>query len=253
MMINHHEIEHILTGMADVIRNAAYKVATERRDAGITGYAEMFDETGTLIAYDEMSIKALLKDSLENYLQFSAGMLNPGGIDFNYYLGDSFKLIEEHVQQNSYILTFLSTQFAMACADLAALLAPVIEDLSLTGQSIDKVESYTINTEESYYLVYGESPDHAETYDPKEDDLSTVDTYQSPQELAQLEQRRAMKAQLNQVNATFTPDGQLYVNPDSISPKDGPTSLHMGLVAPIPEHWHNASLPPAIFPEYGLK
>jgi hypothetical protein len=190
MMINHHEIEHTLTQMADVIRNAAYKVATARYPVGHPQHLEFFDETGTLTAYDELSIKGLLKDALEHYLQFNAGMQNPKAIEFSYYLNDSFKLIQDHINENPQTLSYLSALFAMACGNLAGMLSPVIEDLSRAGQSIEKVESYTLNTNESYYLVFGESPENAESYDPKEDDLKGMIINDSPEVLARWEMRK---------------------------------------------------------------
>lgn len=238
MMINHHEIEHTLTQMADVIRNAAYKVATERRDRMIKGYAEMFDETGTLIAYDEMSIKALLKDALEHYLQFSAGTQNAKPIDLNYYLGDSFQLVQEYINENAHTLSFLSASFAQACGALAGMLAPVIEDLSRSGQQVEKVESYTINTNESYYVVTGESFDNQETYDPAEDDLSTVDTYQTPEELAKVEARRRQKEEL--ADAVRYTD---YVNAVASLPVEDHVFQHMSkLRAGIKALYHTTSI-----------
>lgn len=192
MMINHHEIEHTLTQMADVIRNAAYKVATDRYPKGHPQHEEFFDETGTLRAYDEMSIKALLKDALEHYLQFNAGMQNPKAIEFSYYLNDSFKLIQDHINETPHTLSYLSALFAMACGNLAGLLSPVIEDLSRSGQLIEKVESYTLNTNESYYLVFGENPENAEKYDPKEDDLKGMIINDSPEVLARWEMKKKL-------------------------------------------------------------
>lgn len=273
MMINHHEIEHTLTAMADVIRNAAYKVAKEK----YANDPEFFDETGTLIAYDEMSIKGLLKDALEHYLQFSAGMQNPQAIEFNYYLSDSFKLVQDHINSESHVLSFLSAQFAMACGNLAGMLSPVIEDLSRSGQTIEKVESFTMNTDESYYLVFGESPESAETYDPKDDDLKSVVIAESPEDLARWEEKKKQiraqednqaygeySAALNKAvseeitNPTFVSKYRNAIprvrfngiNDTSVYPIVEPTT---GLT----EHGHswgvNITMPPAIFPELGLK
>lgn len=191
MMISHHEIEHLITSMTDTIRNAAYKVAGERYPEGHRQRSEFFDETGTLIVYDELSVKAILKDALEHYLQFNAGLQNPKGADFNYYLDDSFALIENYIKNSPDTLSYLSAMFAQACGLLASMLAPVIEDLSRSGQSVEKVESFTMNMKESYYLVYGENFDNPETYDPEEDRLDNVDTYQSPEKLEALEKKQS--------------------------------------------------------------
>lgn len=189
MTINHYEIEHILQQMTDVLRNAAYAVANERYPVGHAKRDEFFAEDGTLLVMDETSIKALLKDALDHYLQFNAVARGGAHSDFNYYLSDSFALVNDYVNNNQHIISFLSSQFAQACGILASTLAPVIEDLSATGHTVEQVESFTLNDKESYYLVKGENPDYVEGYDPKEDDLSTVDTYQSPEELRKIQQR----------------------------------------------------------------
>lgn len=275
MMINHHEIEHTLTSMADAIRNAAYKVATVKYPKEHPQHLEFFDETGTLLAYDEMSIKCLLKDALEHYLQFNAGMQNPKAIEFSYYLGDTFKLVQDHITENPHILSYLSAQFAMACGNLAGLLSPVIEDLSRSGQSIEKVESYTLNTNESYYLVFGENP-NAETYDPKDDDLKSVVINDSPEVLAQWEEKKKQIRQqedsqawgvyteaLNEAikeeiaNPTFE---RKYQN---LTPRvvfNGIKDTAFGTLVEAShepaEHGHswgvNVTMLPAIFPEHGL-
>ncbi len=193
MMINHQEVEHILTGMADVIRNAAYKVAGARWPEGHHLRHEYFDETGTLKLYDEMSVKALLKDAIDHYLEFHAINRSGSNADFNYYLGDSFALVASHINADPALISFLTAQFAMACGTLAASLSPAINDLAQVGQGIEKIESFVMNNEESYYLVYGENFDNPETYDPEEDRLDNVDTYQSPEELEALKQRREAK------------------------------------------------------------
>lgn len=205
MTISHHEIEHILQQMSDVIRNAAYTVTNEKYPVSHPKRVEYFDDHGTLLVMDETSIKALLKDAVEHYLQFHAVARSGAHADFNYYLNDSFEMIQEHVNANPHILSYLSAQFASACGILAATLAPVIEDLSKTGHGVDRVESYTLNTKESYYLVVGEDPDEVETYDPKEDDLSTVDVYQSPEELNEIAERNYSKALNDIVGETTYP------------------------------------------------
>lgn len=192
MMINHREIDHLLQQMADVIRNAAYKVCGEKFPVGHERRLEWFDEAGTLLAMDETSVKDLLKDAIDHYLMFHAVARSGNPSDFSYYLNDSFQMIVEHVNTNPHIGSFLSACFASACGILASTLAPAIEDLSSSGHGVDRVESFTLNTEESYYLVVGEDQ---ETYDPKEDDLSTVDTYQSPEELSRIAERNYHKAE----------------------------------------------------------
>ena len=276
MMINHHEIEHTLTQMADVIRNAAYKVAKEK-------YAddpEFWDETGTLIAYDEMSIKGLLKDALEHYLQFNAGMQNPQGIEFNYYLSDTFKLVHDHIHENPHTLSYLSTMFAMACGNLAGMLSPVIEDLSRSGQTIEKVESFTMNTNESYYLVFGESPENAESYDPKEDDLKSVVITDTPEALAawEVKKKQIREQEDNQAYGEYSSALNKAIDEEIANPKRPlwqnviPRIVFNGIkdtsamvdnaIANLPHfelpkepiHWTTpAVLPPAIFPEHGLK
>lgn len=189
MTINHHEIEHTLQHMADVLRNAAYQVANEKYPVGNPKREEFFDETGTLIVMDETSVKALLKDALEHYLMFNATSRSTNSSDFNYYLSDSFAMVSDFISNDPQKLSYLSAQFARACGMLAGCLAPVIEDISNSGQLVEKVESFTLNTDESYYVVFGESVENMETYDPKDDDLSTVDVYQSPEELEGIAKR----------------------------------------------------------------
>lgn len=210
MMISHHEIEHLITSMTDTIRNAAYKVAGERYPEGHRQRSEFFDETGTLIVYDELSVKAILKDALEHYLQFNAGLQNPKGADFNYYLDDSFALIENYIKNSPDTLSYLSAMFAQACGLLASMLAPVIEDLSRSGQSVEKVESFTMNMKESYYLVYGENFDNPETYDPEEDRLDNVDTYQSPEKLKALEKKQSDLKDAEKFSDYLGDVGKLY-------------------------------------------
>lgn len=277
MMINHHEIEHTLTQMADVIRNAAYKVAKEK----YANDPEFFDETGTLIAYDEMSIKGLLKDALEHYLQFNAGMQNPQAIEFNYYLSDTFKLVHDHINSEPHTLSFLSAQFAMACGNLAGMLSPVIEDLSRSGQTIEKVESFTMNTDESYYLVFGESPEGIVGYDPSEDDLKSVVINDTPEDLARWEAKKKQireqednqaygeySAALNKAIDEQIADGVKRPLWKNVIPRvtfngiKDTSALVDKVVADMPVFelpkvdisWtSSAVLPPAIFPELGLK
>jgi hypothetical protein len=276
MMINHHEIEHTLTSMADVIRNAAYKVATARYPIGHSQRDEFFDETGTLLAYDEMSIKSLLKDALEHYLQFNAGMQNPQAIEFNYYLSDTFKLVHDHINSEPHVLSFLSAQFAMACGNLAGMLSPVIEDLSRSGQGIEKVESFTMNTDESYYLVYGENHESVETYDPKDDDLKSMVINDTPEVLAnwEVKKRQIREQEDNQAYGEYTKALKKAVDEAIDNPTQPlwkttiPRVRFNGIrdtsVLPIieahhgpTEHGHswgvNVTMPPAIFPELGLK
>ena len=223
MTINHHEIEHTLQQMADVLRNAAYTVANERFPVGHEKRHEYWDDHGTLLVMDETSIKALLKDAVEHYLQFHAVARGGSHADFNYYLNDSFEMIADYIKTNPHILSYLAAQFASACGVLAATLAPVIEDLSNTGHGVDRVESYTLNTQESYYLVVGENPDDVETYDPKEDDLSTVDVYQSPEELNAIADRNYSRALNDIMGETHWPTLR---------------SIYKAGINPIPVHPH---------------
>jgi hypothetical protein len=242
MTINHHEIEHTLQQMSDVIRNAAYTVANERYPIGHEKRQEFFDETGTLLVMDETSIKALLKDAIEHYLQFHAVARGGSQADFNYYLNDSFEMIADYVNRNGHIVSYLSAQFASACGVLAATLAPVIEDLSGTGHGVERVESFTLNTQESYYLVVGENPDDAETYDPKDDDLSTVDVYQSPEVLDAIAERNYSRALNDIIGETTWPtlksiykdDKRLMVN---LTMQDFSKVLHEPIVTQ-PFHRH---------------
>lgn len=203
MTVCHSEIEHTLQAMADVLRNAAYTVAKERYPVGHSKHAEFFDEVGTLQVMDEISIKALLKDAIEHYLQFHAVARNCNPNEFVYYLNDSFEMVSEHINKHPEILSYLSATFASMCGTLAATLSPVIEDLTKTGHGIDRVESYVLNKKESYYLVVGEDLDLVETYDPKDDDLSTVDTYQSPEVLAGIAERTQMREVNSQIKLTI--------------------------------------------------
>lgn len=270
MMINHHEIEHTLTSMADVIRNAAYKVANEKYPIGHSQRDEFFDETGTLIAYDEMSIKSLLKDALEHYLQFNAGMQNPQAIEFNYYLSDSFKLVHDHINSEPHVLSFLSAQFAMACGNLAGMLSPVIEDLSRSGQTIEKVESFTMNTEESYYLVFGESPDSVVGYDPSEDDLKSVVINDTPETLAawEVKKKQIREQEDNHAYGEYSKALNKAVDKEIANPTFEsryrnmvPRVVFNGIKdtsdTGLTEHGHswpvNVTMLPAIFPELGLK
>lgn len=189
MMVSHNEIQHLITQMADVIRNAAYKVANERWPEGSDRRSEYFDETGTLMAMDEISVRVQLVDALEHYVMFNTSGTT-AAMDFNYYLEDSFQMVQPYINANPHILSYLSAKFAEACGILASTLSPVIQDLQSCGQSVEKIESFVQNTDETYYVVYGENFDNQETYDPVEDDLSTVDVYQSPEELAAIEKRR---------------------------------------------------------------
>jgi hypothetical protein len=246
MTINHREIDHLLQQMADVIRNAAYKVCGEKYPVGHERRSEWFDETGTLLAMDDTSVKDLLKDAIDHYLMFHAVARSGNQSDFNYYLNDNFQMIVEHVEANPHIGSYLSASFASACGILASTLAPVIEDLSSSGHGVDRVESFTLNTEESYYLVVGEDQ---ETYDPKDDDLSTVDTYQSPEELA----AQAARFKARQAMSTAAAPGL----PIQISIQDYSSVLALP-IEPLPRHPHingdqyHALTANIVIPELGL-
>lgn len=209
MTISHREIEHTLQQMADVIRNAAYKVANERYPVGHEKRSTYFDIDGTLMVMDETSIKALLKDAIEHYIQFHAVARNTAASDFNYYLNDSFAMVADHIKNIPQVNSYLSASFASMCGTLAATLSPVIEDLSISGHTVDRVESFVLNTEESYYLVVGENIESTETYDPKDDDLSTVDVYQSPEVLQGIAERTHQRELNNHVN-TIIKNGELH-------------------------------------------
>lgn len=206
MTVNHRELEHILQSMADVLRNAAYAECNERYPVGHLKRSEYFDEDGTLMVMDETSIKALLKDAVEHYLQFHAVARNSAGNDFSYYLGDSFSIVANRINSQPQTLSFLSANFAHMCGQLAGMLSPVVEDLSMSGHGVDRVESFVLNTDESYYLVVGEVQ---ESYDPKEDDLSTVDVYQSPEVLQGIAERTHLRELNNHVNEVIA-NGTLH-------------------------------------------
>lgn len=229
MTINHIEIEHTLQQMADVIRNAAYKVANELYPLGHGRREEWFDANGTLLVMDEISIKSLLKDAMEHYLQFHTATQNSNPSDFNYYLNDSFEMVSAHITAQPQVISYLSASFASMCGQLAATLAPVIEDLSLTGHCVDQIEAFTLNAHESYYLVMGDNPDLSEQYDRKEDDLSTVDTYQTPDVLEAISQRehnRIITASVNTIISNGSINDQKYMNLDKTI-KSVPLSPHI--------------------------
>lgn len=199
MMLDHREIDHLLTNISDSLRNAAYKVATERYPKGSAKHHDFFDEDGTLIGYDEDSNKALLKDALDHYVQFSNEHGQHLQSDFNYYLGDSFQLVEEHINKDPQLMSYLTAQFASACGTLAGALQPVVQDLGNHGQTIDKIESFTIDREKSYYVVFGENVDQPAGYDPKEDDLSSVVIDDTPEDLAAWEVKKQAQFELERI------------------------------------------------------
>lgn len=237
MLINHRDIDHILTSMSDTLRNAAYKVAKDR------GYDEMFDETGTLIGYDEDSNKALLKDCLDHYVQYCNVYGSAERTDFNYYLADSFDLVAEYCTQDDRIISYLTSLFSQACGILANVLQPAMADIHACGQLVDKIESYATSFENTFYLVYGEDIDNPESYDPTEDDLSTVDCSQTPEELMKLEVKRIAKEAWNEATGDKTCgevlDASPYSNtpnvsfrgilPRSVNPMTGITKEHISL------------------------
>lgn len=194
MLVNHGEIEHLLTSMSDSLRNAAYKVANQIAPKGSEKYDEFFDEVGTLKGYDEDTNKALLRDCLDHYVQFANAYGGTERTDFNYYLESNFLMVQQYVNQHPEVLAYLTSLFARACGILSSVLQPVMEDIYSRGQLIDKIESFITGPENTYYLVYGDNIDNPETYDPKEDDLSDVDCTQTPEELAQLEVRARARA-----------------------------------------------------------
>lgn len=186
MLVNHQEIDHLITAMSDSLRNAAYKVANQIAPKGSPKYHEFFDEDGTLQGYDIDTNKALLRDCLDHYVQF---VNTYGGLertDFSYYLETNFELVRYYVSTNPDVMAYLTSLFASACGILASVLQPVMENILSRGQMIDRIESYVTGPENTYYLVYGDDIDNPETYDPKEDDLSDVDVSQSPEVLERL-------------------------------------------------------------------
>lgn len=203
MLINHGEIDHLLTSMSDALRNAAYKVANQIAPKGSDKYDEYFDETGTLKGYDEDTNKAWLRDSLDHYVQYANAYGGTERTDFNFYLETNFQMVQPYISQHPEILAYLTSLFARACGILSSVLQPVMEDIYSRGQLIDKIESFVTGPENTYYLVYGDNIDSPEIYDPKEDDLSDVDCTQTPEELAQLETRARARA-LNEVVNTCT-------------------------------------------------
>lgn len=165
MLVNHQEIEHILTSMSDVIRNTAYKVAKDEN------YTDMFDEDGTLIGYDEESNKILLRDCLNHYVEFSSAYGAVKGTEFTYYLFDTFKLIAAYCMQEQNIISFLTSRFAQACGILSAALLPVVEDLQSSGQSIESIESFATSPENTFYLVRGEDMENQVEDDSDNNDI----------------------------------------------------------------------------------
>ena len=186
MLVNHQEIDHLITAMSDSLRNAAYKVANEIAPKGSPKYHEFFDEGGTLLGYDIDSNKALLRDCLDHYVQFVNTYGGTERTDFNYYLETNFDLVRTYVNANPEVMAYLTSLFASACGILASVLQPVMENILNRGQMIDRIESYVTGPENTYYLVYGDDIDNPETYDSKEDDLSDVDVSQSPEVLERL-------------------------------------------------------------------
>lgn len=161
MTINHRELDHLLTSISDVIRNAAYKVAKP----------EDFDESGTLIVMEESAVKALLQDALDHYIQFTAGtIINPNNqhLSFNYYLDDSFQMVADYIKQDPTVFSYVSALFAQACGVLSSAIAPAIEDVCSSGQSIEKIDSFTIGSDNSYYVIHGESDDDPNPADEPE-------------------------------------------------------------------------------------
>lgn len=189
MLINHQEIDHLITAMSDSLRNAAYKVANQIAPKDSPKYHEYFDEDGTLRGYDMDSNKALIRDCLDHYVQYSNAFGAMERTDFNYYLESNFEMVRGYVNANPEIMAYLTSLFARACGILSSVLEPVMENIINRGQIIDRIESFVTGPENTYYLVYGEDIDNQESYDPKEDDLSDVDCTQTPEELAKLEQR----------------------------------------------------------------
>lgn len=193
MLVNHQEIDHLLTQMSDVLRNTAYRLANERYPKGHKDRHQYFDDEGTLIGYDIDSNKALLHDALDHYVQYSRDANPTERLDFANYLQESFQMVAQEIMADQHALSFLTASFASACGILSSVLTPIMDDVACHGQLIDKIESYAVSFENTFYLVHGEDVDNPESYDPTEDDLSTVDCTQTPEELVKLEVKRIAK------------------------------------------------------------
>lgn len=239
MMINHQEIDHTLTAISDTLRNAAYKVASDKYPVGHAERNEYFEEDGTLKGYDEDSNKALLKDALDHYIQYANHQGDHLRSDFNYYLDDSFQMVSEHINQQPQVMSYLTAQFASACGVLAGALAPVVEDLSNSGQSIDKIESFTVDGEKSYYVVFGEDINNPEAYDPKEDDLSSVVVDDTPEVLAAWEVR---KQQIRK-DEVYGELSKQYNKVIDTSIENGEAIFPRKKIEPLPLHPHIANPP----------
>lgn len=204
MLVNHAEIDHLLTSMSDSLRNAAYKVANEIAPKGSEKYSEFFDDVGTLIGYDEDTNKAMLRDCLDHYVQYANSFGSAERMDFNYYLETNFQMVLPYITSRPEVMSYLTSLFATACGILSSVLHPVIEDIYARGQLIDKIESFVTGTDNTYYLVYGEDIDNPETYDPKEDDLSDVDVSQSPEVLQRLSAVETRRREDDKANAAWS-------------------------------------------------
>jgi hypothetical protein len=198
MLVNHQEIDHLLTQMSDVLRNTAYRIANTNHPKGSETYTQFFDEDGTLIGYDIDTNKALLRDALDHYVQYSREPNATERLDFANYLQESFQMVAHEIMADHHALSFLTASFSTACGILSSVLAPVMDDVTCHGQLIDKIESYAVSFENTFYLVHGEDVDNPESYDPAEDDLSTVDCDQTPEELAKIEVKRITKEAWNE-------------------------------------------------------
>ncbi len=242
MLINHGEINHLLTNMSDSIRNAAYKVATQIAPKGSDKYDEYFDEDGTLKGYDEDSNKAILRDSLDHYVHYSNAYGSIERMDFFYYLETNFQMVKDYIVSQPNMLSYLTSLFATACGILASALQPVIEDIYSRGQMVDHIESYVTGPENTYYLVYGDDIDSTDTYDPKEDDLSSVVLDDTPEELAKWESKkdhiRATEAFSDQ-NRVIEPipyhphiDSEQYAKLNRVDTRDIDNAIGLNLV------WH---------------
>lgn len=203
MLVNHQEIDHLITAMSDSLRNAAYKVANQIAPKGSPKYHEFFDEDGTLQGYDIDTNKALLRDCLDHYVQFANTYGGLERTDFSYYLETNFELVRYYVSTNPDVMAYLTSLFASACGILASVLQPVMENILSRGQMVDRIESYVTGPENTYYLVCGEDIDNPETYDPKEDDLSDVDVSQSPEVLERLNTVEARRREDDKANVAW--------------------------------------------------
>lgn len=226
MLVNHQEIDHLLTTISDIIRNHAYRYANAHYPVGHEKRDSYFDEDGLLRGYDVDTNKALLRDSLDHYVQFYH---NASGINLNFvsYLEENFPMVSDSIANDQQTLSLLTSMFINACGILGSVLCPVLDDITGHGQVIGKIESYATSFENTFYLLHGEGPDSEETYDPKEDDLSDVDCTQTEAELNAIKERNSVPS---------TDQAELRTQDGLVTELGMPSSLNYGelIYAPDP-------------------